>query len=79
MNTWPKRRFLARAQVNPHAVVTAAILVAAIGESMAVSGLVLALLGVNAWALALYALCLLHGIHLALRWPDYEHAAARQE
>ena len=76
LSLWLEQRLLARAaaQGNPQAAVTAAIVVAAIGETMAIFGLALALLGVNAWALALYALCLLHGIHLALRWPDYEQA-----
>jgi len=78
LSLWLERRLLARAaeRGDPQAaVVSAAMVVAAMGESLSLFGLVLALLSANAWALALYALCLLHGIHLALRWPDYEYAA----
>jgi hypothetical protein len=53
----------------------AAFLVAALGVSLAVYGFVLTMLGAPSWGLALYALCFAHGVHLALRWPHYEHAA----
>jgi hypothetical protein len=67
----------ARSSADPQsAVPVIGILVGAVGASLASYGLVLSVFGVSGWALALYALCVLHGIHLAVRWPDYEEAAA---
>lgn len=55
---------------------TAAIVAAAFGASFAVYGLVLTLLGQAAWSALFYLLCLIHGLHLAMRWARYEQAAA---
>jgi len=74
-----ERHMLKRARSSADlqsAVPVTAILVGALGASLAGYGLVLSVFGVSGWALALYALCVLHGIHLAIRWPDYEEAAA---
>jgi len=73
-----ERAMLAQVRANPSrpaAVTTAAITVAALGESLALFGLFLSLLDMRQWGLALYALCLVHGVHLAIRWPGYEQAA----
>lgn len=56
-------------------VASTAVIVAAIGESLGILGLVLALLGSPRWAWALYALCAAHGLHLLVRWPRYASAA----
>ena len=56
-------------------VVSAALIVSALGVSLAVYGLVLTLLGTRAWGAVFYVLCSLHGLHLMLRWPEYVRAA----
>ena len=56
-------------------VASTAVIVAAIGESLGVLGLVLALLGTSSYAWALYSLCAAHGLHLLVRWPRYAAAA----
>jgi len=53
----------------------AAIIVASLGASIAIYGFVLALLGAARWSMFFYALALLHGLHLGLRWYRYERAA----
>ncbi len=58
-----------------NSVVSAALIVSALGVSLAVYGLVLTLLGTPAWGALLYVLCALHGLHLMLRWPEYVRAA----
>ncbi|UCC67044.1 MAG: hypothetical protein JSV79_07790, partial [Armatimonadota bacterium] len=68
-----EQRLLARRAAGGHSpVVTAAVLVAAFGVSLAVYGLVLTLLGEPKWGALLYVLCALHGLHLMIRWPRYE-------
>jgi len=64
---------------NPKAVATAAIITAACGEGLAVFGLVLTFLGAGSWGVALYALCFVHGVHLMIRWPNFEQVAAGDE
>lgn len=66
----------ARKTGNPSGAANAVILTAAMGESLAVFGLVLALLGMGSWAVVLYALCFIHGVHLAVRWPNIERVTA---
>jgi hypothetical protein len=56
---------------------TATIVVSAFGVSIGIYGIVLAFLSLPRWSWAFYALCLLHGIHLQLRWDRYEEAARR--
>jgi len=56
---------------------TVAIIVSAVGASIAIYGLVLALLGFGKEAGLLYGLGALHGIHLQLRWDRYEEATQR--
>jgi len=56
---------------------TTAIIVSAFGVSIAVYGVVIALLSFAKWPWLFYGLCLLHGIHLQLRWDRYEEAASR--
>jgi len=46
-----------------------------LGASLAVYGLVLAVLGAPGWGYVLFVLCLVQGMHLMIRWPDYERAA----
>ncbi len=76
-----ERRFLARARAEAetdrgrNAVVTAALVVAALGASPAVYGLVLTLMGAPTWGSACYVLCAVHGLHLMVRWPAYQRAA----
>ncbi len=57
------------------AVVSAALVVSALGVSLAVYGLVVTLLGAPAWGALLYILCAVHGLHLIIRWPEYQRAA----
>ena len=57
------------------AAFTTVLIVSACGESLALFGLVIHLLGAPNWALALYSLCAVHGLHLMIRWPEYEAAA----
>ena len=57
------------------AAITTVLIVSACGESLALFGLVIHLLGAPNWALALYSLCAVHGLHLMIRWPEYEAAA----
>jgi hypothetical protein len=59
------------------AVVSAALIVSALGVSLAVYGLVLTLLGAPAWGAVFYVLCAIHGLHLIIRWTDYARAAER--
>lgn|GEM_PF-3301743 len=74
-----ERFLLAKARANqanrPEPVVTAALVVSALGVSLAVYGLVLTLMGAPAWGAAFYVLCAGHGLHLMLRWPAYVAAA----
>ena len=56
-------------------VLTAAIVVGAMGAALAVYGLGITLLGAPAWGAALYVMCAAHGLHLLIRWPRYEQAA----
>ena len=73
-----ERTLLAQALSQPEReakAATAAVIVAAVGESLGVFGLVLALLGSPNWAWGLYALCAAHGLHLLVRWPRYARAA----
>ena len=70
---------LARAKRSPNPVgvaASAAILTGACGESLAILGLVLTLLGARTWGTLLYGLCFVHGVHLMLRWPNFEQVAA---
>jgi F0F1-type ATP synthase membrane subunit c/vacuolar-type H+-ATPase subunit K len=60
-------------------VVTAAIVTAAFGASLAVYGLVVTLLGAPAWGGAFYVLCAVHGLHLMMRWPSYAAAAEQSD
>ncbi len=79
MSLWLEGKLLARARSGAarrgQHVVAAAVVVAALGESLAIYGLVLTLLGVPAWGAALYLLCAAHAFHLFLRWPRYVSAA----
>jgi len=61
---------------RPVKVMSAAVVTAAFGESLAIFGLVISLLGAKGWGGLLYLLCLVHGIHLRMRWPSYEAVAA---
>ena len=73
-----ERLLLAQALSRPDReakVATTAVIVAALGESLGVFGLVLALLGSSSWAWGLYALCAAHGLHLLVRVPRYNRAA----
>jgi len=73
-----ERIMLARARARAGgaaAAFTTVLIVSACGESLAVFGLVIHLLGSPNWALALYSLCAVHGLHLMMRWPEYEAAA----
>ncbi len=73
-----ERMLLAQAISRPDReakAATTAVIVAAIGESLGVFGLVLALLGSQSWAWGLYALCAAHGLHLLVRVPRYNRAA----
>jgi hypothetical protein len=72
-----ERTLLSRARpaTGGQTAAVTAVIVSAFGESLAIFGLVLSLLGLPNWGLALYALCFVHGVHLGLRWPHYERAA----
>ena len=73
-----ERIMLARARARAGGAATAlttVLIVSACGESLALFGLVIHLLGAPNWALALYSLCAVHGLHLMIRWPEYEAAA----
>lgn len=59
---------------SPGSAVTAAFVVSALGVSLAIYGLVLTLLGSRKWGSMFYAACVLHGLHLMVRWPRYERA-----
>lgn len=61
---------------RPARLMTAAIVTAALGESVALFGLVVSLYGARGWGGLLYLLCLVHGLHLRMRWSQYESAAA---
>lgn len=56
----------------------AAIVTASIGGGIAVYGFALAILGAPGWSPVFYLLSLVHGLHLAMRWPDYEQVAERE-
>ena len=58
----------------PQSVVTAAVVTAAFGASLAVYGLIVRLLGAPAWGAIFYVLCAVHGLHLMIRWPSYAQA-----
>jgi hypothetical protein len=79
VSLWLERLMLRRAREAGEAagktVASTAIIVAALGVSLAVYGLVLTLLGAPGWGTAFYVLCAAHGLHLLLRWPRYESAA----
>jgi hypothetical protein len=72
-------KLLARARAGgvqvASAVVSAALIVSALGVSLAVYGLVLTLLGSPTWGALFYMLCAIHGLHLIIRWPSYASAA----
>jgi len=59
------------------AVARVAIVTASFGDSIAVFGLVIALLAPGTAQWYLFGLAALHGIHLQLRWDRYEEAARR--
>ena len=63
----------------PQSVVTAAVVTAAFGASLAVYGLVLTLLGARTWGSVLYVFCAVHGLHLIVRWPNYTQAAEQSD
>jgi hypothetical protein len=71
-----EQKMLTQARVSRqhNQVATAAIVVAALGASLAVYGLVLTLLGAASWGAVLYVLCAAHGLHLIVRWPRYARA-----
>jgi len=62
----------------PTQVLTAAIVVASFGASLAIYGLVITLLGAPGWGAVLYVICAVHGLHLMVRWPRYERAVERE-
>lgn len=62
----------ARRAENSGGAATAAVITGAFGESIALFGLVLALLGAGSWGALLYGLCFVHGVHLMIRWPNLE-------
>jgi hypothetical protein len=66
----------ARKAGNPNGAATAAIVSASFGEGLAIFGFILTLGGAANWGVVLYALCLLHGVHLMLRWPNFERVAS---
>jgi len=73
-----ERIMLARARARAGGAATAfttVLIVSACGESLALFGLVIHLLGAPNWALALYSLCAVHGLHLMIRWPEYDAPA----
>lgn len=74
-----EKKLLAKAQSGgaeaSSSVVSAALIVSALGVSLAVYGLVLRLLGAPSWGAVFYMLCAIHGLHLIIRWPDYARAA----
>ena len=76
-----ERRLLAQARDAgaPQSVVTAAVVTAAFGASLAVYGLVVTLLGAPAWGAAFYVLCAVHGLHLMIRWPSYAQAVEQTD
>jgi F0F1-type ATP synthase membrane subunit c/vacuolar-type H+-ATPase subunit K len=63
----------------PQSVVTAAVVTAAFGASLAVYGLVVTLLGAPAWGAVFYVLCAVHGLHLMIRWPSYAQAVEQTD
>lgn len=69
----------ARAKGNAASAASAAIVTSAFGESIAILGLILALLGAGAWSVVLYALCAAHGLHLMVRWPNFELTTTSNE
>lgn len=69
----------ARASGSPGGIVTTAVIIGAFGASLAVYGLILSALHVARLAEVLFGLCLIHGIHLLLRWPNYAEAAREIE
>jgi len=76
-----ERRLLAQARDAgaPRSVVTAAVVTAAFGASLAVYGLVVTVLGAPAWGAAFYVLCAVHGLHLMIRWPSYAQAVEQTD
>jgi len=67
----------ARKAASPRGnVARTAIVTGAFGESLAVFGLILTFLGARSWGTLLYGLCFVHGVHLMLRWPNFEQVAA---
>ena len=70
-------RAAAETKSGHDSVVTTAVVVAALGASLAVYGLVLTLLGAPMWGAVCYVLCAIHGLHLMIRWPRYQRAAER--
>jgi F0F1-type ATP synthase membrane subunit c/vacuolar-type H+-ATPase subunit K len=76
-----ERRLLAQARDAgaPQSVVTAAVVTAAFGASLAVYGLVVTLLGAPAWGGVFYVLCAVHGLHLMMRWPSYAQAVEQTD
>ncbi len=74
-----ERSMLRRAALRPdpaQGVFTAALAVGILGASLGMYGVLLSVLGLSGPAFILYAMCIFHGVHLALRWRDYEAAAA---
>lgn len=75
-----ERKLLAQARAGEartgsSPLLAAAVVVAALGASIAIYGLVLTLLGAPRWGDACYILCAVHGLHLAIRWPRYQRIA----
>lgn len=66
----------ARRERNPAGAAAAVVITGALGLSIGLNGLILALLGASGWSLPFYALAFVHGAHLAIRWPSLEQVAA---
>jgi len=65
----------ARRERNPAGAISAAIVTGSFGCSFGVFGLILGLLGARSWSIPFYALSLVHGVHLMIRWPNLERVA----
>jgi hypothetical protein len=63
----------------PQSVVTAAVVTAVFGASLAVYGLVVTVLGAPVWGGVFYVLCAVHGLHLMIRWPSYAQAVEQTD
>ena len=56
----------------PQSLVSAAVVTASFGASLAVYGLIVTMLGAPVWGAVFYVLCAAHGLHLMMRWPAYQ-------